>query len=118
MSSRLWVLALLPLAVGCSKQVDIPPLDPKEVAGKALAQYDLNKDGYLDAKELERCPGLKTALPRFDKDKDGRFSRAELEEYFQLWVESKTGLQQVLCRVTLDDRPLAGATVVLEPEAF
>jgi hypothetical protein len=119
MSARVWLLALLPLlALGCAKRVEIPRINPKALADKALAEYDSNKDGYLDAKELERCPGLKTALPRFDKDKDGRFSRAELEEYFALWVESKIGLQQVSCRVTLDGRPLAGATVLLEPEAF
>jgi hypothetical protein len=116
--ARACLFLLLSLAVGCSKPIEVPRLDPKDLADKALAQYDSNKDGVLDARELERCPGLKTALPRFDKDKDGRFSRAELEEYFQLWVESKTGLQQALCRVTLDNQPLAGATVVLEPEAF
>src|SRR3954452_20544813 len=119
MNARVWLLLLLPpLAVACSKQVAIPPLDPKDVAAKALDEYDANKDGFLDAKELERCPGLKTALLRFDKDKDGRFSRGELEEYFALWVESKTGLQQVFCRVTLDGQPLSGANVLLEPEAF
>src|SRR5262249_46580549 len=114
MKARVWLLLLLPpLVVACSsKRIDVPSLDPKDVAAKALDEYDANKDGFLDAKELERCPGLKTALLRFDKDKDGRFSRSELEEYFALWVESKTGLQQVVCRVTLDNKPLTGATVL------
>jgi len=109
---------LVILAVGCSRPIDVPPIDPADVTSRALAEYDLNKDGFLDAAELERCPGLKTALSRFDKDRDGRFSRAELQEYFEEWAKSKTGLHQVLCKVTLDGQPLAGATVTLEPEAF
>jgi hypothetical protein len=118
-----WSLSLLllpPLAAGCGggKRIEVPRIDPKGLATKALAEYDLDKDGSLDARELARCPGLKAALARADRDKDGRLSRAELEEYFQSWADSKTGLQQVLCRVTLDGNPLSGAEVQLEPEAF
>lgn len=106
------------LAVGCSRPVEIPAIDPTAVTSRALDEYDHNKDGFLDASELERCPGLKAALPSADKDRDGRFSRDELHEYFSQLAQSKTGLQQVLCRVTLDKKPLAGATITLEPEAF
>jgi hypothetical protein len=120
MSARVWLpLVFLTLAVGgCSKRVVVPSIDPRGLAEKALAEYDLDRNGSLDAKELEGCPGLKAALARLDKDRDGRLSRAELEEYFQTYIDSKTGLQQVVCRFTLDDVALSGAEVLLEPEKF
>jgi hypothetical protein len=120
MVSRAWLPAVvLALVVGCStKRVEPSRVSAADAAAKALAQYDTNKDGFLDAAELERCPGLKNALKRNDTNKDGRFSREELEEYFGGYVKSQIGSQAVVCRVTLDDKPLAGATVVLEPEAF
>jgi hypothetical protein len=112
------LILVLALASGCSRRIEAPPIDPGAVAARALAEYDTNKDGFLDTRELERCPGLKMALSRFDRDKDGRFSKTELEEYFTAYQDSKVAIQNVVCRVTLDGKALVGATVVLEPEAF
>ena len=55
MKARVWLLLLLPLlAVACSsKRIDVPSLDPREVAAKAMDEYDVNKDGFLDAEELK-----------------------------------------------------------------
>jgi hypothetical protein len=119
MNARAWLLLVaLAIAAGCSQRVEVPQINAREVAACALAEYDTNKDGYLDAGELQRCPGLQSALKRFDRDKDGRFSQSELEAYFATYVDSKIGLQALSCRFTLDDQPLVGATVVLEPESF
>src|SRR5262249_50249538 len=52
-----WAFAL---AVGCSEgagsRVPAPSLSSTGAAKEALAEYDTNRDGYLDAKELEQCP--------------------------------------------------------------
>jgi hypothetical protein len=113
------LLVLLVPVAGCSRSVgETTDIDVKRAAAKAMAEYDVNGDGHLDAKELERCPGLKSALPRFDRDCDGRLSRAEIEEGLAAIQQNQFGLTEVMCRFTLNRQPLAGANVVLEPESF
>jgi hypothetical protein len=112
------VLSLL--ASGCTSRHVEPAVvfEPKEVAGAAFNDYDTNKDGYLDVRELDRAPGLKSCLKELDKDKDGRLSRAELEECLTAIQEVHLGTFPVTCKVTLNGTPLAGAEVVVEPEPF
>lgn len=114
------LLLLLPLlAWGCSGRKFVPPaINAKEAAERAFGEYDKNHDGVLDADELERCPGLKKALKTFDRNGDGRLSREELEEGLATYEKTDIGLMEVVCAVTLDGAPLAGADVVLEPEPF
>lgn len=83
-----------------------------------MDQLDSNKDGVLDGKELERCPALKQALKRFDRNQDGKLTFEEIEERFALYKDSRIGLFEAIVKVTLDGKPLAGATVTIEPEAF
>lgn len=50
---------------------------------KAMAQFDLNQDGKLDATEASAVQKAFAAAPtgelqRFDKDKDGKLSEAEV----------------------------------------
>lgn len=118
MDKKSWLLFGLWIVLGCSSAspVKVTTLNPKNTADRALAEYDQNKDGYLDEKELERCPGLKAALPFFDKDQDGRLSREELESGFDLMQKLHAGLVATGCRVYLDGEPVAGVQVVLEPE--
>src|SRR5438876_481057 len=66
-------LGILFVLVGCSggpSAVHAPTLSPEEAGRQALAEYDTNKDGFLDAKELERCPALKSSLKAIDKNRD------------------------------------------------
>ena len=93
-------------------------IDAKEASARAMAEYDSNRDGYLDVTELERCPGLKSVLAPFDRDKDGRLSQAEIEEGLTSIQDGQVVLAEVTCKVTLDGKPLAGASVVVEPESF
>ncbi|HET6576642.1 MAG TPA: hypothetical protein VFG68_23795 [Fimbriiglobus sp.] len=108
---------LVLLSAGCSGSdgQENTQVSPQDAASQALAEYDANKDGALDAKELEACPGLLSALKRADKNKDGRLTADEIAErlaYFQ-----QAGMQlDVNVEVALDGRPLAGATVTLVPE--
>src|SRR5262245_8417021 len=73
-----WVFfaGLVLLAAGCSGGDGAGTVDvsPREAAKQCMADYDANKDGALDAKELESCPGLMSALKRVDKNDDGRLS--------------------------------------------
>ena len=115
-SPALALVALL--APGCAARVEAPPLGPKAAGARALADYDRNKDGFLDARELEQCPGLKSRLARLDKDRDGRLSPGEIENLLEGYRDSGIGLMEVVCRVTLGGKPLAGAEVDLAPEPF
>ena len=110
--------ALVLLAAGCSSRGSGPErVAPHDAGAQALADYDTNKDGFLDAKELEACPSLLMALKKIDKNNDGKLSPDEIAErlaYFQT-----AGMQlNVLAEVKLDGRPLSGATVTLVPEKF
>jgi hypothetical protein len=109
---------LAALGAGCSRAIKPPRLDPRAAAAQAFADYDTNKDGFLDDGELTRCPGLRACLRRCDKDRDGKLSLAELEEGLESYSKSGTGLLEVVCTVRLDSSPLPGAEVLFEPEPF
>ena len=110
--------ALILLAAGCSGGATaVPQISPRETADQALAEYDANKDGALDAKELEACPALRGAVKRVDKNGDGLLTADELADRLTIFQQQGM-LSDVTVEVTLDNRPLAGATVTLVPEKF
>jgi hypothetical protein len=120
MKDLAWLLLVLAASLsawGC-RRIQPPSIDPGTAAAQAMAEYDQNKDGFLDGMELARCPGLRSALPELDKDKDGKLSRAELEAALEGLAEGKVGLLAVRCTARLDNMPLVGATVTFEPEPF
>jgi hypothetical protein len=111
--------SLLLLASGCSGSDSLSPpsISPSQAASQALASFDANKDGLLDAKELEKCPSLLGALKKIDKNNDGRLSADEIAERLQLF--QRVGmLTSARVEVTLDGAPLAQAKVTLVPEPF
>jgi hypothetical protein len=118
------LLAVLLLAqlIGCSgtepARVVGPDLSPAQAARAAMAEFDSNGDGFLDEKELDKCPGLKSCVEDWDRDHDGRLSEDEIAAGLQRLKDSKVGLVMVPCRVLLDDQPLTGATVSFVPEKF
>ena len=101
---------------------DAKPIHPKysaaAVAAEAMNEYDTNKDGKLDAKELERCPALKNALAELDKDGDKAISRQELEDCLEDFLKSKIAVMGVMCKVTRGGEPLVDAEVTFIPEKF
>jgi hypothetical protein len=117
MNRRPWPLFFL-AAVGCSSSIDVPTIDPKAVSDKALAQYDTNHDGILDAAELEQCPGLRSLAERLHPGGERRLSREEIQECLEEYRRSQVGLVEVRLKVTFNDQPLRGAAMVLEPESF
>jgi hypothetical protein len=118
------------MAAGCSSHVVEPSFSPAEAAQRAIAQYDKNRDGSLDATEVEACPGLKSLLQELDRGTDergkplsgthrqGKLTAEEITKRLEDFQETHIGLLGVSCRVKLDDAPLVGATVTLVPEAF
>lgn len=93
-------------------------LDPEASARQALDEYDANKDSFLDAGELERCPALKSCLPQLDKDGDQRLSAREIADRLAYYHADRLGRMAFGVEVSLDGSPLAGATVTFVPEKF
>jgi len=118
---RVVALALVVLA-GCSRRprrVEPPHVDAAAAAGQAIAAYDTDGDGSLAGAELDRAPALRAAMPRVDTaPQDGEITAGEITALIRQWQERRLALIPVGCKVTLDGRALAGATVTLEPEPF
>jgi hypothetical protein len=116
---RLLGVAALLVLLGCSgRRLSVPSLSPEEAGRQALAEYDQNQDGFLDARELQRCPALASCLSTLDKDKDGRLSGEEIAQRVRAYQTSRVGLAALAFQVTLDGQGLAGATVTFVPEKF
>jgi EF hand len=114
------LLIVAPLACGPrdEKRMEQPALSPEAVARQALDEYDTNKDGVLSGEELDRCAALKNSMEWLDTNKDGKLSAEEIAERIRFYQESKVALLTVVCQVTLDDKPLPGATLTFVPEKF
>src|SRR5262245_57863893 len=106
--------------MGCGGGDRIAPPDysPAETARLALAEYDTNKDGRIDAKELARCPALKSALANIDKNKDGAIDAQEIQERLEAYQTSGVGASTVACRVVRGEDGVKDAVVTLVPEKF
>ncbi|MEZ5405794.1 MAG: EF-hand domain-containing protein [Verrucomicrobiia bacterium] len=90
------------LVVVChhSVQAEDSPSDPK--SQRLIKRFDTNKDGKLDAKELEvmkakmaemRKEHQEKMLEKFDKNKDGKLDdqeKAEMQKARQAWQEQRT----------------------------
>jgi len=114
-------LMTMALAAGCRqgpKGPDKPAFDAGAAAAAALAEYDANKDGKLDAAELKKCPALEHALPRADADGDKALSAGEIAARINKWFASGSRMMSGAAHITLDGRDLEGATVTFEPEKF
>lgn len=130
-ASKFLALGLAFSLVGCSNapsRVTAPGISGS-AAADAIAKYDKNGDGALDDEELKAVPALSKdygtgdasvagAKSRFDKNSDGNITADEISARINEWVDSKVGLLQFSLQVTLDGRPLEGATVTLVPEEF
>ena len=107
--------------MGCGNTLPprvLPDLPDASAASKAMELYDTNHDGFLDAQELEKSPGLKAAIKQVDTNNDGKISEQEIAERIKSWADSHLGRIQVVCRVTHNGQPLADAKVVFTPETF
>ena len=114
------VLAAGWLTLGCSSSpapVPPPTYDPDAMAAAAIAEYDKNGDGKLDAAELEHCPGLKIALFNMETEKS-YLTEEDIAERLRLFQKSKAGLMSARCTVTRDGKGCPDVTVTFVPEKF
>ncbi len=77
--------------------------------------YDANKDGKLSGEELDKCPGLKAALPRLG---GSEVTADMIAGRIQEWQRTKAGRLPANCVVTRNGAPLEGAEVKFVPEKF
>ena len=112
---------MLVLSAGCSQRPaspTAPTIDPAAAAARAVMIYDDNKDGTLDKDELTSCPALSSITQDIDQDSDGAISKDEIQRRLASLVSTNTILVDAMTEITLGNRPLAGATITLEPEPF
>jgi hypothetical protein len=106
---------------GCSNTPAPPPrqkLDPQAAAKAAMAAYDADHNGVLDAKELEKSPPLQVALKNMGGDAAGGLKEAAIAARMSNWLKSSAIIMNLPISVTLDGSPLDGATVTFDPEPF
>jgi len=106
---------------GCSRTPpppEGPSLDPSGIAQAAMTEYDANSDGRLDAEELKQSPPLTEAMETMDADHDGALTAGEIESRIKAWLDYGVVVMTQTTQVTLDNKPLDGATVTYEPEPF
>ena len=106
---------------GCSSgpgRVKPPSISASGAASEAMELYDKDGDGFLVGAELDAVPGIKAAMETIDGDKDGKVTADEIQARIEAWQATKIGVMSIKCIVTLDGRPIPGATVTFDPESF
>jgi hypothetical protein len=125
LSRRILFAVVLPLAVAllasCTygpSRIEPPSIDASAAGDMAIEQYDADGDGRIAGDELEKAITLKAAVARLDTDGDKAVSADEVTQRVKVWQGTRLGLLPLTVTVTLNGRPLDGATVTFEPEAF
>ena len=108
-------------AVGCSGRpigMDQIAIDAVASGHRAIEAYDTDGDGIIAGEEFDQVASLKSASIRLDQDQDGRVTAEEIAGLIRAANSDATATTSVKCNVSLDGKPLAGATVTFEPEEF
>src|SRR5262245_39706088 len=114
-------VALIAMIVGCSgsaEYVKPPKIDPASAATQALELYDKNHDGKLNQGELAQCPGVLISIEKYDTNNDKMIDEEEFRTRLQSLLKHGTGGTELAAHVIYQGKPLAGATVVFEPEPY
>ncbi|MGI9456119.1 MAG: hypothetical protein ACR2NU_06120 [Aeoliella sp.] len=109
---------LLPGCGSSPSRVGPPSLSPSRAGSAAMKEYDENGDGVVSGAELDKAPGLNAALGNLDTDGDGGVSAKEVSARVRSWIDSKIGVTNARCRISLNGKPLSGGQITFEPEAF
>lgn len=115
-----FLLAFLAL-VGCrrdSNRMQPPRIDARAAGEAAIRDYDTDGDGLLSEEEIARAPAIRVAQRRLDVNQDGKVSAEEICARVEFWQGLDVALLPVDCNVRLRGRPLAGATITLQPCSF
>lgn len=116
--NRVMALACLMCLIGCG---DAPlqqsAYSPDRIASDALAKYDANKDGKIDAGELKSFPALAMSLTEIDTNGDKAIDAQELQARLKSYVDSKIALRDgVDLRIMRGSRGVPNVTVTLVPD--
>ena len=109
------------LLAGCNRgpeRIHPPAINPASAGAAAIAEYDANGDGAIAGEELDEAAALQAAIENLDQNQDARVTADEIAARIKAWQASQVGITAVSCRVTMDDAPLEGATVVFDPPEF
>ena len=93
-------------------------MDPAAVAAAAMSQLDTNKNGAIEAAEMARSPGLRSAASMIDADKNGTLTESEIAARLKRYTEFPDGNMTFTCTFTQGGQPLADAEVRLVPESY
>jgi hypothetical protein len=109
------------LATGCSggpERVKPPKINASSAANQSMELYDKNHDGKLSQEELGKCPGVLINIDTYDLNHDKMIDEEEFRSHLADLLKSGTGGTELGCNVSYQGKPLAGATVVFEPEPY
>ena len=109
------------IAAGCSdrpKAIATPDVDPEGAAASAIEEFDRDSDGRLAKDELSAAPMLASVVPQYDKNGDGALDADEIASGIGTWEETGVAVRPVPFMVTLNGRPLSGATIRFVPAGF
>jgi hypothetical protein len=106
---------------GCSggpDRVKPPKIDPSSATTQAMELYDADHDGKLNENELAKCQGVQKTLAGYDANHDKSIDAEEFQSHLTNLLSGKVGASQLSCTIIYAGQPLAGATVVFEPEPY
>jgi len=107
------------LSAGCGgrpQALQQPNYNASRIATTIIETYDRDGDGVLSVEELQDCPPILAAMERFDRDGDGKVSKNEIIERINVWSKGRVALMRFRFHLTLNGKPLNGASVELVPE--
>jgi hypothetical protein len=103
---------------GQGREANMPAVDPKAAAHRAIELYDKDHSGSLSESELAASPGILTSRERYDADRNREISEDEIAARLAAIYASGTPWVTAECTVFRGGTPLSGATVRFEPEPF
>jgi len=107
---------------GCMNEPSriVPPSIDADTAGQeAIKLYDADHDGKISGAELDKVPSLVKGLPNFPSTKEKGVTAADITARIKAWQATRTGrMGGVVCKITRNGKPLAGANVKFVPEKF
>lgn len=115
------VVAMTALLVGCTggpKRVAVPQYAPEEIGSQAVELLDRDGDGLVSTEELQEAKSLESAMSRLDVNGDKKLDSQEIAKRIQAYIDYRSGLSPVDCTLIRGSRPIVGAKVTYEPEAF
>lgn len=115
------LVGCLAMTAGCnSRPSAIQPVDVDgaSAAAEAMGKVDSDADAAFSDAELAAIPGILKHKAKYDLDGDGKVSQQEIADRIDLWATQGLGLKSLAVEVTLDGRPLSGASVKFVPEPF